>query len=75
MKESYDLSRCLVYQRKVAPFTAIADEAGPSQISFIRFAAMLYGDDVVGFMWQERIVFMKKAILFTMRINSSACSY
>ena len=63
MKESYDLSRCLVYRRKVAPFTAIADEAGPSQISFIRFAAMLYGDDVVGFMWQERIVFMKKAIL------------
>jgi hypothetical protein len=24
---------------------------------------MLYRDDVVGFMWQERIVFMKKAIL------------
>lgn len=63
MKESYDLSRCLVYRRKVIPFTAIADEAGPSQISFIRFTAMLYGDDVVRFMWQERIVFVKKAIL------------
>jgi hypothetical protein len=63
MKESYDLSRCLVYRRKVAPFTAIADETGPSQISFICFAAMLYGDDVVWLMWQEGIVFMKKAIL------------
>lgn len=63
MKESYDLSRCLVDRSKVAPFTAIADEAGPCQIFFRRFAAMLYGDDVVWLMWQEGIVFMKKAII------------
>lgn len=62
MKESYDLSCCLVDRSKVAPFTAIANEAGPCQISFRRFAAMLYGDDVVWLMWQEGIVFMKKAI-------------
>lgn len=62
MKESYDLCCCLVDRSKVAPFTAIADEAGPCQIFFRRFAAMLYGDDVVWLMWQEGIVFMKKAI-------------
>jgi len=62
MKESYDLSCCLVDRSKVAPFTAIANEAGPSQISFRRFASMLYGDDVVWLMWQEGVFFMKEAI-------------
>lgn len=66
MKEPYDLSRCHVYGSKVAPFTAIADETGPSQISVIRFAAMLYGDDMVWLMRQEGIVFMKKAIFTSM---------
>jgi hypothetical protein len=66
MKEPYNLSRCLVYRSKVAPFTAIANEAGPSQICLVRFAAMLYSDDVVSLMWQEGIVFMKKAIFTSM---------
>jgi hypothetical protein len=66
MEESYDFARRLVYRSKIAPFTAIANEAGPSQISFGRFAAMLYGDDVVWLMRQERIVFMKKAIFTSM---------
>lgn len=62
IQEPNDLSRRLVYRGKVAPFTAIADETGPSQISFVRLAAMLYSDDMVWLMWQEGIVFMKKAI-------------
>jgi hypothetical protein len=66
MKEPYDLSRYLVYRSNVAPLTAIADETGPSQISFVRFAAMLYSDDMVWLMWQEGFVFMKKAIFTSM---------
>jgi len=65
VKEPDDLPCCLVDGCKIAALRPIANEAGPSQVGFDRFSAMLYGDDMVRFMWQEGIVFVKQAVFAT----------
>lgn len=48
-----DLSRCLVYRRKVEPFTTITNESGPKPFSFGHFVAMVYRKDAVRILEQE----------------------
>ncbi|GEM_PF-3222790 len=65
VEESDDLFCFRVEGGKIAPFVAVAIEAGQAQVILSCFSAVLFGNDMIEFVWQMAVLVIDEAILTT----------